>query len=130
MILPGISGSFILVLLGNYQTILSAVYGRNYVILAAVGFGAVFGLLTFSKLLKWLFEHFKNQTLTVLVGFIAGSLPKVWPWKNELDEFSLYLPQFQVASDQLVYGISFAFLGLGLVVLLEYIGFLVKNSAQ
>ena len=130
MILPGISGSFILVLLGNYHAILTAVNERNFVILVAVGFGAVFGLLTFSKLLKWLFEHFKNQTLTVLVGFIAGSLPKVWPWKNELDEFSLYLPQFGLASDQLVYGISFAFLGLGLVVLLEHIGYLVKKYAQ
>lgn len=130
MILPGISGSFILVLLGNYQTILTAVHERNYLILSTVGFGAVFGLLTFSKLLKWLFEHFKNQTLTVLVGFIAGSLPKVWPWKNELDEFSLYLPQFELASDQLVHGILFAFLGLGLVVFLEYIGLLMKKSAQ
>jgi Predicted membrane protein len=130
MILPGISGSFILVLLGNYQTILTAVHERNYLILSTVGFGAVFGLLTFSKLLKWLFEHFKNRTLTVLVGFIAGSLPKVWPWKNELDEFSLYLPQFKLASDQLVHGILFAFLGLGLVVFLEYIGLLMKKSAQ
>ncbi|MDA0950543.1 MAG: DUF368 domain-containing protein, partial [Bacteroidetes bacterium] len=78
----------------------------------------------------WLFEHFKNRTLTVLVGFIAGSLPKVWPWKNELDKFSLYLPQFELASDQLVHGILFAFLGLGLVVFLEYIGLLMKKSAQ
>jgi putative membrane protein len=78
MILPGISGSFILVLLGSYPTVLNAVHERNLSVLLVVGAGAIFGLLSFSKLLKWLFEHFKNATLTVLVGFIAGSLPKIW----------------------------------------------------
>jgi putative membrane protein len=130
MILPGISGSFILVLLGSYQTVLDAVHERNLSILFVVGLGAAFGLLSFSKLLKWLFSTYRNPTLTILVGFIAGSLPKVWPWKNELTQLNLYMPSFETASDQLSRGIGFAVLGFVLVVLLEYVGSAVKKSAE
>lgn len=130
MILPGISGSFILVLLGSYQTVLDAVHERNLSILFVVGLGAAFGLLSFSKLLRWLFSTHRNQTLTILVGFIAGSLPKVWPWKNELTQLNVYMPSFETASDQLNRGIGFAVLGFVLVVLLEYVGSVVKKSAK
>ncbi len=130
MILPGISGSFILVLLGSYQTVLDAVHERNLSILFVVALGAAFGLLSFSKLLKWLFSTYRNQTLTILVGFIAGSLPKVWPWKNELTKLNVYMPSFGTASDQLNRGIGFAVLGFALVVLLEYVGSVVKKSAK
>ncbi|MGA0030973.1 MAG: DUF368 domain-containing protein [Flavobacteriaceae bacterium] len=130
MILPGISGSFILVLLGSYQTVLDAVHERNLSILFVVGLGAAFGLLSFSKLLRWLFSTYRNQTLTILVGFIAGSLPKVWPWKNELTQLNVYMPSFETASDQLNRGIGFAVLGFVLVVLLEYVGSVVKKSAK
>ena len=82
MILPGISGAFILVLLGSYKTILDAVHERDLVIIATVGTGAVFGLLSFAKLLKWMFGHYKNITLALLTGFILGSLNKIWPWKE------------------------------------------------
>ena len=84
-----------------------------------VALGAAFGLLSFSKLLKWLFSAYKNQTLTILVGFIAGSLPKVWPWKNELTRMNVYVPSFETAADQLSSGIGFAVLGFALVVVLE-----------
>lgn len=130
MILPGISGSFILVLLGSYQTVLDAVHERNLSILFVVALGAAFGLLSFSKLLKWLFSTYRNQTLTILVGFIAGSLPKVWPWKYELNKLNVYMPSFGTASDQLNRGIGFAVLGFALVVLLEYVGSVVKKSAK
>lgn len=130
MILPGISGSFILVLLGSYQTVLDAVHERNLSILFVVALGAAFGLLSFSKLLKWLFSTYRNQTLTILVGFIAGSLPKVWPWKNELTQLNVYMPSFETASDQLNRGIGFAVFGFALVVLLEYVGSVVKKSAK
>ena len=130
MILPGISGSFILVLLGSYQTVLDAVHERNLSILFVVGLGAAFGLLSFSKLLRWLFSTYRNQTLTILIGFIAGSLPKVWPWKNELTQLNVYMPSFETASDQLNRGIGFAVLGFVLVVLLEYVGSVVKKSAK
>jgi putative membrane protein len=85
MILPGISGAFILVLLGSYKTILDAVHERDFKIILTVGFGAIFGLLSFSKLLKWMFNNHKNMTLAVLTGFILGSLNKIWPWKKVLE---------------------------------------------
>ena len=129
MILPGISGSFILVLLGSYPTVLNAVHERNLSVLLVVGAGAIFGLLSFSKLLKWLFEHFKNATLTVLVGFIAGSLPKIWPWKVETElGLNLYLPNFKTPDDQLLTGLMFMSLGLILVLFLEFIGKTTKNK--
>jgi len=84
MILPGISGSFILVLLGAYKPVLEAVHTRNIPNILFFMTGAVIGLLTFSKLLKWLFVRYKDQTLAVLTGFILGSLNKIWPWKKTL----------------------------------------------
>jgi putative membrane protein len=84
MILPGISGSFILVLLGAYKPVLAAINNRNFTTIAAVGLGAVLGLLSFSRILKYLFANYKNYTLAVLTGFIIGSLNKIWPWKKVL----------------------------------------------
>lgn len=84
MILPGISGAFILVLLGSYKTILDAVHEYDIKTIAIVGAGAVFGLLSFARILKWMFNHQKNLTLAVLTGFIIGSLAKIWPWKKVL----------------------------------------------
>ena len=85
MILPGISGAFILVLLGSYKTILDAVHERNVQVVLTVAIGAIFGLLSFAKLLKWMFSHYKNLTLALLTGFILGSLNKIWPWKLVLE---------------------------------------------
>ena len=84
MILPGISGSFILVLLGAYKPVLEAVNNRDFKIILTFMAGAVVGLLTFSRVLKWLFTKYKNLTLAVLTGFIIGSLNKIWPWKETL----------------------------------------------
>ncbi|MDR9457817.1 MAG: DUF368 domain-containing protein [Salegentibacter sp.] len=85
MILPGISGAFILVLLGAYKTITEAAHDFDFKTLGIFAVGAVVGLLSFSKLLKWLFVHYTNITLAVLTGFIAGSLNKIWPWKEVLE---------------------------------------------
>ncbi len=85
MILPGISGSFILVLLGSYKTVLDAVDDKNFKILITVTLGVIFGLLSFARLLKWMFDHYKNITLAILTGFILGSLNKIWPWKKVLE---------------------------------------------
>ncbi|WP_224490017.1 polyprenyl-phosphate transporter [Robertkochia flava] len=82
MILPGISGAFILVLLGAYETVLEAVNEKDLKTIAIIGLGAIFGLLSFSRLLKYLFSRYKNTTLAVLTGFIFGSLNKIWPWKE------------------------------------------------
>lgn len=85
MILPGISGAFILVLLGAYKTISEATHNFDFKTLGIVAIGAIFGLLTFSRLLKWLFLNYSTLTLATLTGFIAGSLNKIWPWKEVLE---------------------------------------------
>ncbi len=84
MILPGISGSFILVLLGAYKPVLDALNNKDFKTILIFMAGAIIGLLTFSRVLKWLFKHYKNLTLAALTGFIIGSLNKIWPWKETL----------------------------------------------
>ena len=81
MILPGISGSFILLLLGAYNTVLEAVHTLNFAIIFTVIAGMATGLLLFTRALKWLLSRYYQATLALLTGFIAGSLVKVWPWK-------------------------------------------------
>ena len=85
MILPGLSGSFVLILMGNYQLVMiHAVNDLNLKILLPVVIGAVVGLLLFSNILSWVFKKFRNQTISILTGFILGSLGIIWPWKEEL----------------------------------------------
>ena len=83
MILPGISGSFILLLMGAYDTVLEAVHTFNLTIIATVMAGMISGLLLFTRMLKWLLSRYYQATLALLTGFIAGSLVKVWPWKTD-----------------------------------------------
>ena len=85
MILPGISGSFILLLLGKYLFALRAVNERILLDLLVLGSGAVIGLILFSNLLSWLLKKYHDVTVAVLVGFMIGSLNKIWPWKETLD---------------------------------------------
>lgn len=82
MILPGISGSFILVLLGSYGVILSAANDRDLVILGTFVIGAIIGLLAFSRLLKFMFAKYHDFTIAMMAGFLLGSLNKIWPWKR------------------------------------------------
>jgi len=87
MILPGISGSFILVILGAYKTLSDAIHDLDIKRIGLFVAGAVVGLLSFSRLLKWLFKHYENTTLALLTGFIIGSLNKIWPWKETISVF-------------------------------------------
>ncbi len=82
MVLPGISGSFILLLLGMYAHIIDAVKSLDVVSLAIFASGCLVGLLMFTRLLSWLLKHYHNITLALLTGFMIGSLNKVWPWKQ------------------------------------------------
>lgn len=84
MILPGISGSFILLLLGLYTGVLQAVKGLDFGLLGLFALGCMAGLLSFSRLLSWLLQHARNVTLAFLTGLLVGSLNKVWPWKQTL----------------------------------------------
>ncbi len=133
MILPGISGSFILVLLGAYSYILEAIHTRNLQVIATVGLGAIVGLLSFSKILKWLFTRYKNFTLAGLTGFIIGSLNKIWPWKDTLtwreNSHGEQVPLLQKSispfsfegDHQLVYAFLLAIIGYAVIVGLEKI---------
>jgi putative membrane protein len=85
MILPGLSGSFVLILLGNYELVMiQAVSNVDLKILFPVAIGAGGGLIIFSHLLSWVYKKFKNETISILTGFILGSLAILWPWKNEI----------------------------------------------
>jgi putative membrane protein len=85
MILPGISGSFVLILMGNYELIMiDAVNNFSLNILIPVIIGGVVGIISLSHLLSWVFKKFKDQTIALLTGFILGSLSILWPWKNEV----------------------------------------------
>ena len=85
MILPGISGSFILVLLGMYKFILGAVSDLNISVLSLFLFGAIIGIVAFSNLLSWLLKKYYQITMAILTGFMTGSLNKVWPWKEAIN---------------------------------------------
>ncbi len=88
MILPGISGSFILLLLGKYTYILGAVSDFQIGILLVFAAGAVIGLISFSNVLSWLLKKFRYPTVGLLAGFMIGSLNKIWPWKVTLQTFT------------------------------------------
>ena len=131
MILPGISGSFILVLLGAYKPVLNALNTKDFVSIIIFLVGAVLGLLSFSKILKWLFSTYKNYTLATLTGFIIGSLNKIWPWKETIswrtNSKGIEVP-FNTASvcpfsfegdNQLLISIFLMLIGFGLIILLE-----------
>jgi putative membrane protein len=85
MILPGISGAYILVLLGKYQYVLDAVNHRDVLVLALVSAGACVGIVAFSRILGWLLRNYHDLMVAILTGLMLGSLRKVWPWKETLD---------------------------------------------
>lgn len=148
MILPGVSGAFILLILGVYQTAIDTVNNLidglltvniellknaliNFVLLAV---GAIIGLKVFSKALNWMFRHKKNITLAILTGFMIGSLNKVWPWKKVLSwrinsegmevpliEKSI-LPNTYVGDNQLVVALVLMVFGFLTIFILERFG--------
>lgn len=85
MILPGISGSFILLLLGAYPTVLEAVSTLNIPVILVFMAGAVIGILSFARFVKYMLDNFRLPTLALLTGFLVGSLYKVWPWKTNIE---------------------------------------------
>ncbi len=82
MILPGLSGSFVLILMGNYALVLSAISSFNLGVLVPLALGCAVGLIVFANILAWVFERFENQTLALMTGFVLGSLVVIWPWKT------------------------------------------------
>jgi putative membrane protein len=132
MILPGISGSFVLVLLGKYHQVLQAVNQRDIVTLATVAAGATLGIITFSRFLEWLFRNWRDGTIAFLTGLMLGSLRKVWPWKDwsiqplQIQQAGKGNPLVNVFPDQINLEVLTAFslmaLGIGIVFLLDRMG--------
>ncbi|MBR5781090.1 MAG: DUF368 domain-containing protein [Bacteroidales bacterium] len=127
MILPGLSGSFVLVLMGNYQLIMiDAVNDLNLKILFPVAVGGVVGLLAFSHLLSWIFKNYRDITIAMLTGFILGSMPIIWPWKNDVityfgseckvTGYDYYLPEFNI---EFAIALVILLIGAALIVLTE-----------
>ncbi|MDD7456628.1 MAG: DUF368 domain-containing protein [Bacteroidales bacterium] len=100
MVLPGISGSFILVILGKYDFIMQAVSELNIPVLLVFFFGCIVGLLGFSKFLHWLLSKAERQTLIVLIGFTLGSLVKVWPWSDKVSILASQLLKGGMTAEQ------------------------------
>ncbi len=132
MILPGISGSFILLLLGKYEFALHAVNERIIMDLLMLGSGAVVGLVLFSNLLSWLLKKYHEVTMAVLVGFMIGSLNKIWPWKvpvkTAVVEGKLVtlvekniLPSFGNTDDRIWMALLMALAGIAVIILIELV---------
>lgn len=115
MILPGISGAFILVLLGVYGMVLDALHHWQWLVLLTFALGAVAGLLSFARLLDWLFSRYRTVTLAVLTGFIAGSLVKLWPWQAAARP----VWPWQLAEPQLMAALACMAAGFALVFVME-----------
>ena len=99
MILPGLSGSFVLLLLGNYELIICAINDLNFSILVPFGIGALSGIILFAKLLQFIFKKFRNNTISLLTGFIFGSLIVLWPWKLDninSNSFNYFIPNLNL----------------------------------
>jgi putative membrane protein len=160
MILPGISGRFILLLLGAYTTVLGSIsnildalkakdwdaLSSNGLIMVVFMIGCLFGLITFSKLLNWLFKKSKNLIIAILTGFLIGSLNKIWPWKETTlwgldrhgEETAILqkniLPgtytKLTGEPNNLVLAIMLMILGLSLIIALDYFGAKNKNKSK
>lgn len=137
MILPGISGSFILVVLGKYQYMLQSLHELRIDVIVVFMAGCLIGLLSFVRLVKWLFSRYHDLSIAVLGGFMVGSLNKVWPWKITLESTQIegkIIPLVQEnvspftfealtgAPAELVSALISAAVGLALILVLEYVG--------
>lgn len=142
MILPGISGSFILLILGKYEFIISAIKDVNVAVIAVFGIGCIVGLLSFSRIVSWLLRKFHDQTVAILAGFMIGSLNKIWPWKETLStrlnsrgevvpllQKNLWPTEFmdRVGEPEVLLALLFFSTGIFLIIGIEKIAQLTKN---
>ena len=122
MILPGISGSFILVLLGKYEYVMKAVSELNVPVLAVFTVGCVIGIVAFSKFLHWLIGKYEKPTLLMLIGFTLGALVKVWPWTDKAAcEAANVLTGAPAGTMHIPGAVIWALVGAGLVFVLELV---------
>ena len=114
MILPGISGSFLLVMMGMYTEVLGAVNDRDFVSLGAFAVGAVIGLALFSTLLHWLLDNYRNWVIAAMVGLMLGSTRVLWPWPNGTNTTTLSAP-----ADDVAFPLLLAAFGVAVVIAVE-----------
>lgn len=121
MMLPGISGSLIMVLLGQYEIIVSAVADRDFVLLGFFAAGALIGLAIFVRLLTWLLKHYHLAVIAFLVGVMTGSLRRIWPWQatDASGGTSNLLPPI---GPSLFWAVSLVIIGFTIVFVLERAG--------
>ena len=129
MMLPGLSGSFILILMGNYELLMvESIVDFNITLLSIFCLGSIFGLMSFSHLLAWVFKHYKDITLAILTGFILGSLSITWPWQiasetiiidgmKKTIEYEKYLPK--EVNQENIFAILLMIIGFFVVYLIE-----------
>lgn len=144
MILPGISGSFILLIIGKYEFIMNAISEMNIPVLLVFALGAVAGIIAFSHFLTWLLARCRQETLSVLAGFIIGSLIKVWPWSadnasfegNGIFSWGSFTPLLPARFTEitgndahLLQAVIFAIVGIGIVFLIEYSAKMIKKRS-
>ena len=110
MILPGISGAYILVLLGKYHYILNAVTNRDILTLLILTAGALVGILSFVRIIRWLLKRYHDLTMAVLIGLMLGSLRKVWPWKETLTTLNILPPGIDIEVGLALFLMFFGFL--------------------
>ncbi len=118
MILPGISGSLIMVMLGQYKNVMGFVSERNIGQLIIFAFGALVGLGLFSRLLSWLLRNYHSATIATLLGVMLGSLRRVWPWQTETAD-GIYVSHMPAVNLQLIFALILMAAGFMLVIILE-----------
>lgn len=145
MILPGISGAFILLLLGKYEFMIRSLIGFDFAVIAIFMVGCILGLIGFSRFLSWILTHYRFPTLAMLAGFMLGSLNKVWPWKEiltfRINQEGLQVPALdrsiwpseylaKTGNDpHLFQAIFFAALGIFIVIAIEKVAVLLKHKS-
>ncbi len=125
MILPGISGSFILLLMGKYEYILAAVNDLNVAVLIVFLAGAAVGIVCFSHFLSWLLKHFYTIAICVLSGFMIGSLVKIWPWQD-IQASGVSFPT--LPGEHIGLAVLFAAIGISIVFIIEYFAKRMENK--
>ena len=130
MIVPGISGSHLMMVMGNYELIVTqalpaitklSTFGQGFMVLLPFVIGAVISIISISYLLSWLMKEYRNETLSVLSGFMIGSLPVVYPWKEVLPgmyDYSFHLPPM---TGEFVLAVIMAVVGAALVLVLSHL---------
>ncbi|PIB37492.1 DUF368 domain-containing protein [Reichenbachiella sp. 5M10] len=145
MILPGISGSFILLILGKYAYIVKALHEMDLGVIVVFALGCIAGLFSFSRAISWFLKTFHNYAIALLAGFMAGSLNKIWPWKKAIrfdwvngeqiptfEKNILPTHYLEETGNQplILHAVLFMALGFMLVIVIEKIALMMKNSSK